>query len=101
MVTVILANNLLAMQLPQASIVIRTGRHKIGRVGAERAVPDPALVARQGSLEGERVRVAVVVQLGSLLNVHLPDLGGVVRGAGRELLNVGGEQDTRDVFLMG
>ena len=51
MMTIILPNNLLAMQLPQARIVIAARRDEVRRVGRERAVPHPALVARQRALE--------------------------------------------------
>lgn len=46
------------------------------------------------------MRVAVVVQLGRLFDVDLPYLGGVVRGAGGQLLDVGREEDARDVVLV-
>lgn len=46
------------------------------------------------------MRVAVVVQLGRLFNIDLPDLGGMVRGAGGQLLDVGREEDARDVVLV-
>lgn len=49
---VVLANNLLAVQLPQAGVVVGAGGDEVGRVGAEGAVPDPALVAGEGGLEG-------------------------------------------------
>lgn len=81
--------------------MVRAGRHQVGRVRAEGAVPDPALVARQRRLERERLRLALLVQLGGLVGVHLPDLGGVVGGAGRELLDVGREEDARDALLVG
>lgn len=80
--------------------MIRARGDEVGRVGAKGTVPHPALVAGQGRLEGERVRVAVVVQLGGLLDIDLPDLGGVVRGAGGQLLDVGREEDARDVVLV-
>lgn len=79
MMTVILANNLLTMQFPQPSVMIRASSDEVCRVGAKGAVPDPALMAGQGSLQWERVRIAVVVQLGGFLDVDLPDLGRVVR----------------------
>lgn len=51
-VTVVLADDLLGVQLPEASIVIRAGRDEIGRVGTKGAVPDPALVAGKRGLQG-------------------------------------------------
>lgn len=99
-VAVVLADDLLAVQLPQAGVVVGAGGDEVGRVGAEGAVPDPALVARQGGLEREGLWAAGLVGLGGLLGVDLPDLGGVVGGAGRELLDVRGQQDARDVLLV-
>lgn len=64
--TVVLADDLLAVEFPQPSVVVRARRDEVSRVGAEGAVPDPALVARQGGLQGKRFRVAVVVYLGRL-----------------------------------
>lgn len=98
--SVILPDDLLAVELPQAGVVVGAGGDEVGRVGAEGAVPDPALVARQGGLEGERPREAALVQAGGLLDVDLPDLGGVVGGARRQLLDVGRQQDARDVLLV-
>lgn len=88
--SVILPDDLLAVELPQAGVVVGAGGDEVGRVGAEGAVPDPALVARQGGLEGEGPREAALVLAGGLLDVDLPDLGGVVGGARRQLLDVGG-----------
>lgn len=89
------------MQLPQAGVVVGAGGDQVGRVGAEGAVPDPALVARQGGLEGEGPGPAALVAPGGLVEVDLPDLGGVVGRAGRQLLDVRGEEDPRDVLLVG
>lgn len=100
-VAVVLANDLLAVQLPQARIVVRARGDEVRRVGAERAVPHPALVARQRRLERERRGLAVLAGLLRLVCVDFPDLGRVVRGAGRQLLGVGGEQDARDVLFVG
>lgn len=80
--------------------MVGAGRDEIGRVGAEGAVPDPALVAGQGRLEREGLWTSALVRLGGLVRVHLPYLGGVVGRAGRELLDVGGQQDARDVLLV-
>ena len=100
-VAIVLPDDLLAMQLPQPRVVVRARRDQVGRVGAEGAVPDPALVARQGGLEGEGPRVAVLVAAGGLVDVDLPDLGGVVGRARRQLLDVRREEDARDVLLVG
>lgn len=61
MVAIILADNLLAVQLPQARVVVRASRDQVGRVRAEGAVPDPALVACQRGFERERLRLALLV----------------------------------------
>lgn len=91
---VVLPNDLLALQLPEAGVVVGAGGHEIRAVGAEGAIPDPALVAGQGGLERERFGLGV---LGRGLDVaYLPDLGGVVGAAGRQLLDVGGEEDAGD-----
>lgn len=98
MVSVVLPNDLLALQLPEAGVVVGAGGHKVRAVGAEGAVPDPALVAGQGGLERERLRLGV---FRSGLDVaHLPYLGGVVGAAGRQLLDVGGEEDAGDGFFV-
>lgn len=98
--SVILPDDLLAVELPEAGVVVGAGGDEVGRVGAECAVPDPALVARQGGLEGEGPVEAALVRAGGLLDVDLPDLGGVVGGARRQLLDVRGQQDARDVLLV-
>ena len=98
MMAVVLADDLLAVQLPQPREVVRAGRHQVRRVGAEGAVPNPPLVARQSRLEGERLRLLVRVGLDV---VHLPDLCRVVCATGGQLLDVWGEQDSCDVFFVG
>lgn len=45
-VAIILPNDLLGVQLPQARIVVAACRHEVGAIGAEGTVPHPALVAR-------------------------------------------------------
>lgn len=85
MMPVVLANDLLAMQFPKSRVVVRAGRHQVGRVSAEGAVPDPALVAGEGCLE--RVRLGFWVR-GGLNVLDLPYLCRVVGAAGRQLLDV-------------
>ena len=97
---VILPDDLLAVELPEAGVVVGAGGDEVGRVGAEGAVPDPALVARQGGLQGEGAGEAALVQAGGLVDVDLPDLCGVVGGAGRQLLDVRRQQDAGDVLLV-
>lgn len=109
MVSVVLPDDALAAQLPQARIVVAAGSHQVGAVGAKGAVPDPALVAVQGGLEREGGRVAVggggqgvagldVVGRGE---VDGPDARGVVGGAGGEVAHVWGQQDAGDVGVVG
>lgn len=98
MVPVVLADDLLAVELPQPRVVIRAGCHQVRRVSAEGAVPDPALVARQGCLKRIRPRLLV---WGGLDVLDLPDLGRVVSATGCKLLDVRGEEDARDVLLVG
>lgn len=97
---IVLTNNLLTMQLPQTRIVVRARRDEVGRVGAKRTIPHPALVARQGRLEGKGAQLAVFVGFGDLVGVDFPDFGRVVGGAGCEFLDVWGEQDAGDVFFV-
>lgn len=86
------------MQLPEPGVVIRAGRNKIGRVCTECAVPYPALVAGERSLERERL--GLVLGQGCRI-AYFPNLGRVVGAAGGELLDIGREQDTGDVLLVG
>ena len=58
-VAVILADDVQAAELPEAGVVVRARGDEVGRVGAEGAVPHPALVAVQRRLERQRVLVAV------------------------------------------
>ena len=53
-VAVVLADDLLAVQLPEAGVVVAAGRDEVRAVGAKGAVPDPALVALEGRLQRER-----------------------------------------------
>lgn len=100
MMTVVLPNNLLAMQLPQARVVIRARGDQIRRVGAKGAVPHPALMARERSLERKRLGIAILVGLLGLVGIHLPYFGGVIGGARRKLLGIGREQDARNVLFV-
>lgn len=95
--SVVLPNYLLTVQLPQPRIVIRTRRHKVCRVGAEGAVPDPALVTRESRLEGKRLGLLVRPRRGLS---YLPNLGRVVRAAGCQFLDVWGEEDAGDVLFV-
>lgn len=53
MMAIVLPDDLLAVQLPQARIVIRTCRDQIGRIGAKGTVPDPALMTGEGGFQLE------------------------------------------------
>ena len=77
--------------------MVGASRDEIRRVGAEGTVPHPPLVAGQGRLQGEGLRLRV--DLG-LFDVNLPDLGRVVGAAGGELLDVWREEDAGYVFLV-
>jgi hypothetical protein len=57
MVPVVLPNDLLAVQLPKARIVVRAGRDKVCRVGAESTVPHPSLVTLERGFERVRLRL--------------------------------------------
>lgn len=80
--------------------MVRARGDEVRRVGGEGAVPYPALVLGEGGLEGVGVG-GQPVHLAGLEVADLPDLGGVVGGAGGELLDVRGEEDARDVLLVG
>lgn len=76
--------------------MVRACRHKIGRVGAEGAIPNPALVACQCCFQRQgfwfvkfRYRV-----------LDFPNLGRVVCAAGRKLLDVWRQKYPGDVFLV-
>lgn len=57
-------------------------------------------MTRERSLEGKWLGIAILIGLLGLFGIYLPDFGGVVGGAGRELLGVGREQDACDVFFV-
>ena len=98
---IVLANDDLRLQLPQARIVIRASRDQVRGIRTERAVPNPALVSGEIRLEGERAGWLVLVGgfriKGRGLGFDTPDAGAVVRGAGREVAHVGREQHAVDV----
>lgn len=57
--TLVLANDGLTTQLPQASIMIRARRHQVRGISTKGTVPDPTLMALQRRLERERVDMTV------------------------------------------
>lgn len=102
-VSIVLADNLLRLKLPETSVMIAAGGDQVGRVGAERAVPNPALVTSKRALQLEwnwawglaaRSRDHLVEVF------NLPDLGGVVSRAGSKVLDIWREQDSGDVLAM-
>ena len=104
MMPIVLANDGLRLELPQARVVVRAGRDQVGRVGAEGAVPDPALVRRQVGLERELadgLAVRVLRVDGRGLGLDAPDARAVVRGAGRQVARVRREQDAVEVGGVG
>jgi hypothetical protein len=106
---VVLAYDALTAELPQPRVVVATCCDQIRAVCTEGAVPDPALVAVQCGLEGESGGVAfgrcgqVVawLQIVRHAGVERPDAGRVVGGAGREVADVGGEEDAGNVCSVG
>lgn len=98
MVAVVLADNLLAVELPEPSVVVAAGCDKVGTICAEGTVPDPALVTGEGRLEGEGL--GLVIGADGLHVLDFPDLGRVVGAAGGELLDIGREKDAGDVLLV-
>lgn len=97
--SVVLPNNLLAMHLPQPGIMVRARRDQVRRVSTECAIPYPALVAYQRSLEGKRFGFFGEFGLRGGI-VDFPDLGAVICATGCEFLDVGREQDAGDVFFV-
>lgn len=58
MMPIILPNNLLATQLPQPCVMIRTRRNQIGRISTKRTIPHPPLMRRQTRLQWKSARSA-------------------------------------------
>lgn len=85
--SVILADDLLAVYLPQPSVVIRARRHQVCRIGTERTVPYPPLVSRKRCLERKWFRVLFPFVAG-LGIVDLPNLGCVVGTTSSQFLHV-------------
>jgi hypothetical protein len=105
--SIILPNNRLTMQLPQPRIVIRASCNQVRGIGAESTVPDPSLMAGERAFQLEWLR-SLVIWLHLAWNrdhgfeiFDFPDLGGVVGGAGGEVLDVGREEDASYVVFVG
>jgi hypothetical protein len=107
MVAIVLADDVLALQLPETRIMVRASRNEIRRVGREGAVPNPSLMAIEFLFELEALLLLLVFFValqhhgGRILEIHCPDSGGVVCRASGEMSNVWREQDSRDVRPMG
>jgi hypothetical protein len=102
-VTIVLTDNLLGLKLPEASVMVAAGRNQVRRVGAERTVPNPALVAGKRTLQLEWHWLGRLATRGrdhfvEILN--LPNFRGVVSGAGSKVLDIWREQDSGDVLAM-
>jgi hypothetical protein len=104
MMAVVLSNDLLRLELPEASVMVAAGGNQVCRVRTEGAVPNPALMTSKRALQLEwhwagglatRSRDHLVEIL------YLPYLGGVVSGAGSKVLDVWREQDSGDILAMG
>ena len=103
-VSIVLADNLLRLKLPEASVMVTAGGNQVGRVSAERAVPDPALMAGKRALQLEWHRAGRLAARGRdhLVKIlNLPYLCGVVSGAGSKVLDIWREQNSSDVLAMG
>ncbi len=102
MMTIVLPDDLLAMQLPQPRIMVGTSGDQVGAICRESAVPDPALVAREGGLERVgALRLRIQLWREGFHFYHFPDLGRVVGAAGRELLDVWRQEDAGYVLVVG
>lgn len=83
--------------------MIAAGGDQVGRVGTERAVPNPALVASKRALQLEWNWAGGLAARGRdhLVQVlNLPDLRSVISRAGSKVLDIWREQDSGDVLAM-
>lgn len=83
--------------------MVAAGGNQVGRVGAERAVPNPALVAGKRALQLEwhwTGRLATRGRDHLVKILDLPYLRGMVSGAGSKVLDIWREQDSSDVLAM-
>jgi hypothetical protein len=95
MMSVILPNNLLTMQLPEPRVMIATRRDQIRRIRRERTIPNPSLMARQGTLKikGPGFRGCLARDGDHGVQIFdLPDLGSVVRAARCQVFDVGRQE---------
>lgn len=83
--------------------MVAGGGDQVRGVSTEGTVPHPALMAGESALELEWNRSGwLAARNGDHLVeiLDLPDLGGMVSRAGGEVLDVRGEQDTRNVLAV-
>lgn len=99
MVSIVLPNDLLAMQFPQPRVVVGARCNQVRRISTESAIPNPALVACKGGLQGKWFGFLVILLWCQVFD--LPDLGRMISAAGGKLLDVWGQEDSCDVFFMG
>jgi len=103
-VAVVLSDDLLAVQFPESSVMVRACRDEIRGIGTEGTVPNPSLMTCQGTLQSERLgfrRVVAACYRNHLFEVlDLPDLGRVVCAAGCEMFDVWREQDSGNVLTV-
>jgi hypothetical protein len=86
--------------------MVRACGDQVRGIGRESAIPNPALVTGEGRLQLERNGRSWLGAGSRGLRVdggvrNLPDLGGVVGGAGGQVLDVWGEEDASNVLGMG
>src|SRR4051794_1126335 len=77
---VVLADDLLTVQLPETRVVIAASRNKVCAIRAESAVPDPPLVACQCCFQGKGL--GLLARTDGLHFLDLPYLGRVIGAAG-------------------
>jgi hypothetical protein len=98
MVAIVLPDNLLAVELPKASVVIRTSGDQVRRISTESTVPYPPLMASQCSFAGVRFGFLI---LDRIHVDNLPNLCSVVGTAGCKLLYIWREEYARNILLVG
>ena len=75
MMPVVLPNDSLRLQFPQARIMIRACRDQVRRVRAERAIPDPTLVGSEIGLKWKRDGL---VGVGVRFGLDAPNTGAMI-----------------------
>lgn len=72
MMPIILTDDGLTAKLPQSRVMVAAGRHQVGRVGAESAIPHPPLVTCQRRFQGESLGFCFSVHRPIRVTVHTP-----------------------------